>query len=53
MQANAAAKAKSFIPLKKIQKVWRLYVLIALPLLYIIIFKYMPMYGARSLLRTT
>ncbi|MBJ6359937.1 ABC transporter permease [Paenibacillus sp. GCM10012307] len=29
------------------RKVWQLYVLIALPVLYIIIFKYVPMYGAQ------
>jgi putative aldouronate transport system permease protein len=34
-------------PLAKIRKVWRLYVLIALPVIYIIIFKYVPMYGAQ------
>ncbi|TBL72501.1 ABC transporter permease [Paenibacillus thalictri] len=29
------------------RKVWRLYALIALPLVYIIIFKYVPMYGSQ------
>ncbi|RXZ80018.1 sugar ABC transporter permease [Paenibacillaceae bacterium] len=31
----------------RMRKVWQLYVLIALPVLYIIIFKYVPMYGAQ------
>jgi len=34
-------------PLKRMKRSWRLYVLIALPLIYIIIFKYVPMYGAQ------
>ncbi|WP_169083929.1 ABC transporter permease [Paenibacillus sp. PL91] len=34
-------------PIKKMHRVWQLYVLIALPLLYIIVFKYIPMYGAQ------
>jgi len=33
--------------LLKMRKVWQLYVLITLPVLYIIIFKYVPMYGAQ------
>ncbi|MFH5185018.1 ABC transporter permease [Paenibacillus sp. TAB 01] len=47
IESKAAARVSSPSPLKKIRKVWRLYVLIALPLLYIIIFKYVPMYGAQ------
>ncbi|MCS7461975.1 ABC transporter permease subunit [Paenibacillus doosanensis] len=47
MQAEVSVAAKSGAPFKKIRKVWRLYVLIALPLIYIIIFKYIPMYGAQ------
>nr|WP_249866158.1 ABC transporter permease subunit [Paenibacillus konkukensis] len=47
MQTEVSVAAKSGAPLKKIRKVWRLYVLIALPLIYIIIFKYIPMYGAQ------
>ncbi|WP_407083071.1 ABC transporter permease [Paenibacillus aurantius] len=34
-------------PLKKMKKVWRLYVLISLPLIYLLLFKYWPMYGAQ------
>ncbi|MDQ1909057.1 ABC transporter permease subunit [Paenibacillus sp. GD4] len=34
-------------PLKKMSKVWQLYVLIALPVIYIFLFKYIPMYGAQ------
>jgi putative aldouronate transport system permease protein len=30
-----------------IRKIWQLYALFALPLLYIIVFKYVPMYGAQ------
>lgn len=33
--------------LKDMAKVWQLYVLMALPFAYIIIFKYVPMYGAQ------
>ncbi|NHN33979.1 ABC transporter permease [Paenibacillus agricola] len=33
--------------LKDMAKVWQLYVLMALPFAYIIIFKYIPMYGAQ------
>ncbi|UQZ81486.1 putative multiple-sugar transport system permease YteP [Paenibacillus konkukensis] len=47
IQTEVSVAAKSGAPLKKIRKVWRLYVLIALPLIYIIIFKYIPMYGAQ------
>ncbi|WP_310943917.1 ABC transporter permease [Paenibacillus doosanensis] len=47
IQAEVSVAAKSGAPFKKIRKVWRLYVLIALPLIYIIIFKYIPMYGAQ------
>lgn len=34
-------------PLKKIRRHWQLYLIILLPLLYIIIFKYVPMYGVQ------
>jgi len=34
-------------PLERIFKVWQLYALLALPLLYLIVFKYVPMYGAQ------
>jgi putative aldouronate transport system permease protein len=47
IQTKAIAKTKHESPLKKIRKVWRLYVLIALPVIYILIFKYAPMYGAQ------
>lgn len=47
IQTNVKVKQNSQTPIKKIRKVWRLYVLIALPVLYIIIFKYIPMYGAQ------
>nr|WP_308861750.1 ABC transporter permease subunit [Paenibacillus radicis (ex Xue et al. 2023)] len=47
IQTKVSAKARSSTPFKKMRKVWRLYVLIALPVLYIIIFKYIPMYGAQ------
>lgn len=36
---------------KKIKKHWQLYVLVLLPLAYIIIFKYVPMYGAQIAFR--
>ncbi len=38
------SKKKSL--LKDLKKDWQLYVIFALPLLYILIFKYYPMYGA-------
>jgi putative aldouronate transport system permease protein len=38
---------KRTAPIKKIRKVWQLYLLIALPVVYIVIFKYVPMYGAQ------
>jgi len=34
-------------PFSSIRKGWRLYALIALPLVYLIVFKYVPMYGAQ------
>lgn len=34
-------------PLDRILRVWQLYALLALPLLYLIVFKYVPMYGAQ------
>jgi putative aldouronate transport system permease protein len=37
--------------LKKIKKHWQLYLLVLLPLTYIIIFKYVPMYGAQIAFR--
>jgi putative aldouronate transport system permease protein len=40
-------KRKSRNLLKDMAKVWQLYVLMALPFAYIIIFKYVPMYGAQ------
>ncbi|WP_231506244.1 ABC transporter permease subunit [Paenibacillus sp. UNC451MF] len=40
-------RTKTRTPLTKVRKVWRLYALIAIPLIYIIIFKYVPMYGAQ------
>nr|WP_248931130.1 ABC transporter permease subunit [Paenibacillus hamazuiensis] len=47
VRSGTAVKTRHATPLKKMRKVWRLYVLIALPVLYIIIFKYVPMYGAQ------
>nr|WP_249730455.1 ABC transporter permease subunit [Paenibacillus sp. J2TS4] len=38
-------------PFHKIKKGWRLYALIALPVLYILLFKYVPMYGAQIAFR--
>lgn len=32
-------------PWQKIKKGWQLYVLLALPLIYLVVFKYVPMYG--------
>ncbi|WP_407945393.1 ABC transporter permease [Paenibacillus silvestris] len=49
--ANTLAKANTGIKrmpfLKKLHRSWQLYVLLALPVLYILVFKYYPMYGAQ------
>lgn len=37
--------------MKQLKQNWQLYVLVALPILYIIIFKYIPMYGAQIAFR--
>ena len=37
--------------LKDMRKVWQLYLLMALPFAYIVIFKYVPMYGAQIAFR--
>jgi putative aldouronate transport system permease protein len=47
IQTKAKSRVNKETPLKKIRKSWRLYVLIALPVIYLIIFKYVPMYGAQ------
>ena len=47
VQTDVNVRAGSRTPLNKVRKVWRLYALIAIPLIYIIIFKYVPMYGAQ------
>jgi len=46
-QSKVRVTTRSRTPFTKIRKCWRLYALIALPLIYIIIFKYVPMYGAQ------
>lgn len=46
-QSKVSVTTRSQTPFTKIRKCWRLYALIALPLIYIIIFKYVPMYGAQ------
>ncbi len=46
-QSGVSVRTKTRTPLTKVRKVWRLYALIAIPLIYIIIFKYVPMYGAQ------
>ncbi|WP_243767151.1 ABC transporter permease [Paenibacillus agricola] len=46
-QTNVTALLSTGAPVKKIRKVWQLYLLIALPVIYIVIFKYIPMYGAQ------
>lgn len=43
----AARTGTSRSPLGRMRRSWRLYALIALPLVYIIVFKYWPMYGAQ------
>jgi putative aldouronate transport system permease protein len=47
IQRGIRTGGKKQTALLKIRKAWRLYVLIALPVMYIIIFKYVPMYGAQ------
>ena len=44
MQITKVSNLKEIYP-KKIAKNWELYLLVALPVLYIFIFKYIPMYG--------
>lgn len=46
-RAVAAAKRQGLPAWKKIRKSWQLYVLLTLPVLYVLIFKYYPMYGAQ------
>ncbi|WP_281888733.1 sugar ABC transporter permease [Paenibacillus sp. YYML68] len=46
-QTEAARLSKPRRLLRDMRKVWQLYVLMLLPLAYIIIFKYVPMYGAQ------
>ncbi|WP_245954427.1 ABC transporter permease [Paenibacillus flagellatus] len=40
-------KTGAATPWRNMRKSWRLYALIALPVLYIVLFKYAPMYGAQ------
>lgn len=47
IRTSVSVKVNTRTPLHKIRKVWQLYVLIALPVIYILIFKYLPMYGAQ------
>lgn len=47
VQPNLSVRTRKRTPFTKIRKGWRLYALLALPLLYIIVFKYAPMYGAQ------
>jgi len=46
-QGIAMHRKRSVKLLRDMAKVWQLYVLMALPFAYIIIFKYVPMYGAQ------
>jgi putative aldouronate transport system permease protein len=46
-RASAVKERRNRKLLKDMAKVWQLYVLMALPFVYIIIFKYVPMYGAQ------
>jgi putative aldouronate transport system permease protein len=46
-QKAATKQKKSGKLFKDMAKVWQLYVLMALPFAYVIIFKYIPMYGAQ------
>ena len=49
IEARDLLKKKTFID--RIKKHWQLYLLLILPLLYLFIFKYMPMYGAQIAFR--
>lgn len=48
---QAPLKANRGTPWFKMRKAWQLYVLLALPVIYIIVFKYVPMYGAQIAFR--
>lgn len=47
LAGQRSLKTKNSKPLVRMRKCWQLYLLIFLPVLYIIIFKYVPMYGAQ------
>lgn len=57
MQLNAgiktqvSEKSKNAGLIRRMAKVWQLYLLMILPLAYIIVFKYVPMYGAQIAFR--
>jgi multiple sugar transport system permease protein/putative aldouronate transport system permease protein len=52
LQPSARLAARSRVPLtQQIRRSWQLYVLLALPLLYLLIFQYWPMYGAQIAFR--
>ena len=46
-KTRAARRTGRRTAVKKLIHSWQLYVLMALPLMYLIIFKYVPMYGAQ------
>lgn len=47
MQTKKQKKKRKFYYFSDLKANWQLYVLILLPVLYIFVFKYIPMYGAR------
>lgn len=52
MLLASSKKAKKFPEhIKKIKRHWELYIVIALPIIYILIFRYLPMWGAQIAFR--
>ncbi|UQZ85133.1 putative multiple-sugar transport system permease YteP [Paenibacillus konkukensis] len=47
MKASTNKKRQPFSVWKQMKRSWQLYVLLTLPVLYVLVFKYYPMYGAQ------
>lgn len=46
-KAGTGSSSLMLVARKQIKKSWQLYVLLALPVIYVLVFKYYPMYGAQ------
>lgn len=49
--SNIKKRRQGGIPFRKIKRRWQLYLVILLPVIYIIVFKYIPMYGVQIAFR--